>query len=106
MNTDKKYNGWTNWETWSFNLHWDNNFTEDAQRSYDDAEADSTFTKEENAAFSLIETIKSCAEEMLDMEPVKNPWIQDIVSGYMSEVNFHEIAKAYIDSVEKEEIAA
>lgn len=106
MQTDKKYNGWTNWETWSFNLHWDDSFTEDAERAYEEAEADSTFTKEENAAFALADYIKATAEEMIDSAENKpNLWMQDIVNGYMSEVNFHEIARHYIDEVEKEEAA-
>lgn len=106
MKTDTKYNGWTNWETWSFNLHWDDAFSEDAQRAYDEAESDSTFTREENAAFLLADCIKEIAEETIDSAENKpSLWTQDIINGYMSEVNFHEIARHYIDEVEKEQAA-
>ena len=108
--TDKKYNGWTNWETWSFNLHWDDAFSEDAQMFYDASEANKTFTREEQAALDLAASIKETAEQSLEDQGIygakSNLWMQDMVNGYISEVNFYEIAKNYIDETEKESEAA
>lgn len=103
--TNKKYNGWTNWETWNCNLHFDGSFEEQAQECYDDAEADSTFSRDENAAIGLKDLIEEMVREHAESEKV-NPFVQDMVSGYLSEVNFYEIAKAYIESVDKESEAA
>lgn len=99
MTNDKKYNGWTNWETWNCNLHFDGNFEEEAHRFYNEAESDKTFTKKENAALALKDYIKESVKEYAEYDVKVNPFIQDMINGYLSEVNFYEIAKAYIESV-------
>lgn len=104
--TDKTYNGWTNWETRIANLHWANNFEEQAQEAWDQSEADTTFSREENAAFDLAKTIEATMEEGMDeMVSSDNPWINDILTGYHQSINFHEIAKAYISNLDKEQAA-
>lgn len=104
--TEKTYNGWTNWETWNFNLHWAYAFTEDADRAYEEAEANSTFTREEQATIDLAHMIESMVEDSMDTpDRERNPWEQDIINGYMREINYHEVARHYIDEVEKEQAA-
>ena len=105
--TDTKYNGWTNYETWNTNLHFDDSFTEEAQEFYDDAKADDTFTREENAAFALAKRIKETVEEITcEGMDSSRPFISDIINGFLSSVNYHEIAKHYIEECDKEESEA
>lgn len=105
--TDTKYNGWTNWETWATNLHFDCSFEEDAQTCYDESEADETFSREEKAAFALAERIQETVTEFATSEGYdKNLFVQEIINGFLSSVNWYEVAKGYIESVEKEEQAA
>lgn len=104
--TRNEYNGWYNYETWSFNLHWDDAFREDAQMFYDASEASKSFTKAEQAAINLSEHMRDMAQEILDQLTPKNPWVQDMISGAFSEINFHEIAKHYIEKIEAEQEAA
>ena len=102
--TRKEYNGWYNYETWLFNLHWDSSFTEDAQDAWDNAEACKTFTREEQAALDLADRIKTIAEEVTDEAARQtNPWILDLVNGAFSEINFHEIAQHYIAELDTAE---
>ena len=101
--TKKEYNGWFNYETWLFNLWHDSAFTDYAEECYSNAEADSTFTGEENATFALSDQIKDFSEEMLPEEIMpKNGFLSDLIGAGLQEINFHEIAKHYIDCVEKE----
>ena len=97
------YNGWHNYETWLFNLWYDNAWEDDAQRCWDEAEADDTFTREENAAFALKDSIEGFAEEFATEGVPEAGFIADLVRASMQEVNFLEIAKHYIAEVEREE---
>lgn len=107
MTQDRKYNGWTNWETWNCNLHFDGSFQDQAQECYDETVACKTFTREENAAFALKDIIEETIKEYAyQTEGSDNGFLGDMVGGYLSEVNWYEIAKAYIESVDKESEAA
>jgi hypothetical protein len=102
--TRKEYNGWYNYETWLFNLHWDSSFTEDAQDAWNSAEADKFFTREERAALDLADRIKNTAEEVTDEAArMTNPWILDLVNGAFSEIKIHEIAQHYIADLDTAE---
>lgn len=107
--TDKKYNGWTNWETWSTNLNFDDSFSEEAQECYNEAEAKDNFSREDNAAFTLADRIKETVEELTLEDTSYNQqssFVKDILNGFFSSVNYHEIAKNYIAEVDKEESEA
>jgi hypothetical protein len=105
MKTDP-YNGWTNYETWNANLWLTNdegsyNYCVDtAQECYDKAEEDQSFSREEKAAFALAEILKELFEEQVE-ERVSSgetgSWILDALYGYISEVNWHEIATSLIE---------
>ncbi len=101
--TRKEYNGWYNYETWLFNIHWDSSFTEDAQEIWNNAEAGEFLTREENAAHDLADCMKDTAEEYTQDALPKNPWIADLVNAAVSEINFYEIAEHYIEEVNKAE---
>ena len=112
MSEERGYNGWTNYETWNIALwmgneegsyhYWD----EQAQRAYDGAEADKTFTREEQVTFALAEQIKTeyndAAQDVLEQGKVQASWISDLLGAALSEVNWHEIAEHLIEEVEKE----
>jgi hypothetical protein len=107
----KEYNGWTNYETWSCKLWLDNDqgsynyWTETAQQAYNDAEASKIFTKEEQAALDLAEMLKAHHEERAEeWMGDQASFFADIFNAALSEVNWHEIAKHYIDETEKEAV--
>jgi hypothetical protein len=105
--TNKKYNGWTNWETWNCNLHFDGSFDDHAQDCWDEAEADSTFSRDESAALALKDIIEEIVREYVyQTEGSDTGLLGDMVGGYLSEVNWYEIAQGYIGSVDKESEAA
>ncbi len=98
----KKYNGWTNYETWRVNLWFDDSFNDDARRCFDDAEADNTFTRTERATLDLADVIKDMVEEMNPITDSASLW-SDLVNGALSEVNWYEIAEQYIENIDKDE---
>lgn len=94
--TDTKYNGWTNWETWLTNLHFDDHFNDRAQEAWASAQADGILGREEVVILTLADGIKEtveeyCAGSLKD----SNPFVADIISGFISTVNFFEIARQY-----------
>ena len=111
----EKYNGWTNYETWNVKL-WMNNdqgsytyYRELSQECYDQAEASErpTFTREEQATLDLSQRLKD------EYETASQDWLKesgksasvwaDLIGAALSEVNWHEIAEALIEDVDKEE---
>src|SRR5262245_63368269 len=110
MSEDKKYNGWTNYETWAVNLWMTNDqgsdeyWRENAQAAYDHAEADQTFTRMERAALDLADVIKENHEEMQEeaLDGAQCSVFVDLLNAAMSEVNWYEIAEAFLSDVEKE----
>lgn len=100
--TRKEYNGWTNYETWAVKLWMDNYdgfWDSSASDAFESAEADDNFTKEENAIYSLGESIKSHHEEVM---PEVQGVFADLLNAAMSEVNWHEIAEALIANAKEE----
>lgn len=107
MATHKEYNGWYNYETWLLKLWIDNEegssryWDEVAQETYDEAEAERSFTREERAALTLSDRLKSEFEEANPLADQASFWC-DMINAALSEVNWYEIATHYIDDVEKE----
>ena len=108
--TEKTYNGWTNYETWNVKLWMDNDegsynyWTEQAQEKYDEAEADGTFTREEQATLDLSDALKDYFEQEMAEIQATGMWV-DLLGAALSEVNWHEIAEHMIEDVDKEEEA-
>ena len=100
----KRYNGWTNYETWNVTLWFDNDsseyWAETAQECFDNAQADQTFTREENATFALSHSMKELVEENT---PTVTGMYADLLNASLSEVNWHEIAEHFIEEVDKDE---
>jgi len=110
---DKKYNGWTNYETWLVKAYIDND--EGTQRYWLDvardcwrrSEPEPYFTRKENAAFELRDHLKStaynAASDLADAARAyagsMHQMLGDLLRAAISEVNFQEIASHLIDDV-------
>lgn len=111
---DRKYNGWTNYETWNVALWMSNDcgsddyYRETAQEVYDVSEAETCsdgsvlFTRDERATLSLADRLKDEHEERQSELTGVSGVFADLLSAAMSEVNWYEIAEHYIDDVDKE----
>jgi hypothetical protein len=112
MSEDKKYNGWTNYETWNVAL-WIGNegssryWAEQAEHAWKEAEATSTWTREESAVFALADSLKAEFEEgkenLLETAKAECTVWADLLGAALSEVNWREIAEHYIADVDKTE---
>jgi hypothetical protein len=104
----ERYNGWTNYETWLVNLWMDNEqgsqefFREQARDEYLHADADGTFTKAENARFGFADWLQDHHEATRPEMPTCGVYY-DLLSGALSEVNWNEIARHYIEAIVEEE---
>ncbi len=90
MSTDKTYNGWTNYETWSVNLWLDNDgasFEEEAKQCWDE--------DSDSATYDLSKIIQERVEEMNPLND-QNNMFSDLLSAALSEVNWFEIAEHII----------
>ena len=111
---ERKYNGWTNYETWNVKLLMDNEqgsynyYGEIAQECYDAAEPSDSprFTKDEQATLDLSARLKD------EYETAMHDWLEeskksasvwaDLLGAALSEVNWHEIAENLMGDVGKE----
>lgn len=91
--TDTKYNGWTNWETWNFNLWFDEYFCTDAEQCLADAKGDKG-----EAATALAEIISDSTDSLL--EPPSKGFLADVCMQALQAVNFQEIAEMYLSDCE------
>ncbi len=102
--THKKYNGWTNYETWLVSL-WMNNdegsyryWQETAEKLWDDKDRDS-----DAFCIAMADRLKDEHETLASEKTGDSGWIADLVNAALSEVNWYEIAEHYVaDLPEKE----
>ena len=96
---DNKYNGWTNYETWNFNL-WITNEESDYSHALELA-----FDSEHK--YELSKKLESWAEDMADDVfsscEHTHGFINDIVNSSIREVNFSQVAEHLWDEVHDEE---
>ena len=81
---DNKYNGWTNYETWNFNL-WITNKESDHSVALELA-----FDSEN--PYELSKKLEEWAEDMASECKIISGFISDIVNSSIKEVNFYEVA--------------
>ena len=84
-----KYNGWTNYETWNFNL-WITNEEEDYSHALELAEDSEN---EYELSKRLEEWAEDMAEDVLTSYEYAHGFIRDMISSSVQEVNFYEVAK-------------
>jgi hypothetical protein len=103
---DETYNGWTNYETWNCKLWIDNDqgsqefWREAAKEAFDDSQRSGLFTREENAAVRLMDSLKDYHEANMPDLPEAS-FYTDIFNAALSQVNWYEIAKSLIDSLKE-----
>lgn len=106
MSDDKKYNGWNTYETWLVNLWIDGNeyINEMAQETYNEAEASTWNTKEEQARIDLADRLQAYVEELQEMEENKPSGLfADLLNSAMREIDWYDLAESYLSEVDKEE---
>jgi hypothetical protein len=102
----RKYNGWTNYETWlcaSFLLNDEGAheyWTERARETYRWARPPSYSTKLETAKYELAKAMK---EDHLERMPEVEGFFGGIMLAGLKEVNFDEIAGHYFDDIDEDE---
>jgi hypothetical protein len=94
-----KYNGWTNYETWNFNL-WITNEESDYNHALELAE-------DSKDRYELSKKLESWAEDMADdvlrSYEYAHGFIKDMVNSSVKEVNFYEVAEHLWDEIHEEE---
>jgi hypothetical protein len=82
------YNGWTNWETWKVNLE----ILDGLDASDLNIE---NYTQDEY--YEAGQVIEEWVSESIGHEFTSDGFVRGIVSGFMSDVNWSELAKGIID---------
>ncbi len=107
-----RYEGWTNYETWAVHL-WLTNEQGDYHYWREQAETHicnapkaqqvevQIWTVAQAARFGLADQLR---EEIEDASPIKEPSVYtDLLGAAISNVNWHEVAQAFIDEVQESE---
>jgi len=109
MTTEKTYNGWTNYETWNVALWIDNDHGSYSywrgvmQEIYDDEtdEDDSHTERIDEAAIMLADRLK---DEINEGAPdLGASCYSDLLGAALSEVNWDEIARNWLDEIDEPE---
>jgi hypothetical protein len=105
---EERYNGWTNYATWNIALWLGNEegsysyWRERTQQAYDDAEAEGTFTRKEQAALDLSRQLQDEIEEGNPLADQPSMY-SDLLGSAISDCNWYEIAENWLEDVEEEE---
>ncbi len=106
----ESYNGWTNYETWAVHLWLTNEqgsyfyWQEQARSHIEDAPGSQQvrggiWTEEQAARFGLADQFR---EELEDGQPIQGASVySDLLSSVLDDVNWSEIAQAFIDEAEE-----
>lgn len=105
--TDEGYQGWKNHATWAVALHLDNDqggqdlilndYIPEIREESKSAEnvTDDIWTADEYVKFTLADRLRSDVEDAA--EEVSNPMLKDVLDGALSDVDWAEIAKSFIE---------
>ena len=100
MPTEKRYNGWTNYETWAVKLWMDNDegsyhYWQDVTRqTWKDAEATQYADRSTIARMALADTLKNEHEEAL---PKLQGFASDLLTAALGDVDWYEIANSLLE---------
>ena len=84
-----KYNGWTNYETWNFNLHITNE-----ESDYETALEMAFDSEHEHELSNRLESwAEDMADDVLRSYEYAHGFIKDMVNSSVKEVNFYEVAE-------------
>lgn len=98
MTIENTYNGWTNYETWLTNLHFEN-------FDFSDYKEDGTFEgmNEEEIRDWVADYIETTIEEFcfgqLELGRVENLFITDVLSQFLKSVDWENIADSYLEDL-------
>lgn len=102
----KEYNGWTNYETWCVHL-WltndqetDSYWRENAESFFVPDEKHDVFTPSESARYRLADTLKNQITDAAQVDELQGTMYQDLLGAAISEVNWPEIANAFLEDVQ------
>jgi len=94
--TNTTYNGWTNYETWLANLHFDNfdfqDFIDDGV--FDDMDIDDVRIWIADYIENLIDEIVTC-----DVVSIQNTFINDMLNASIRSIDYRDLADHYCDDV-------
>lgn len=104
------YNGWTNYETWNVKLWQDNEepsyryWKATAAEVWEETSAEKPFTHSENARRVLANRLQN---EVTDGNPLADAasMYSDLMGAALSEINWAEIANAWLEECEGYEYA-
>jgi len=105
----KEYNGWHNYETWCVNLWLTNDqgtdefWREQAQEMFQRATSkhSANFTPSEQDRFDLADSLKDSLEDEENCPALAQANVYcDLIRAALSEVNWAEIANAFLEDVE------
>ena len=115
MTEDTTYNGWKNHATWCVNLHLSNDeplYRETLERTAETLKnpphLSEYWNEEQTARYNVADMLKDWIEEMTTMSQwwretqrgeVTRLLIQDLIGGYLSDVDWHELADVWIGQV-------
>jgi hypothetical protein len=96
--TDTTYNGWTNYETWLTNLHFENfdfeEFVDDG--SFDLLDRDEIKTWISNY---IQESVEEYAYGDIELGTPNRLFITDMIQSFLGEVDWDDLADHYCDDV-------
>ena len=104
--TEQGYNGWANYETWCVNLWLSNDqgtqehCEEMAQDAWDNAEGGKYLTRLEVATRALAGMLRDEQEEAASELTGNSSMFSDLLTAALGEVNWDEIAKAFLECVD------
>ena len=106
----KEYNGWTNYETWLVKLWLDNDqgaaeyWEEEAREAMQDVVEKDTFSADDlrnSAAYDLADRLKDWHENYVEeVMPSPAGFLNDLINSALSEVNWEEIARHYVEEID------
>ena len=103
--SDKRYSGWTNYETWLVALWADNDeatyrhHQRLAQQTWDASKTDSTFSRREHATLDLAKSLRTEIEDAHPLTDHATLWA-DLMGAALAEVNWYEIAEQLIQELQ------
>lgn len=93
MNTENRYNGWTNYETWRVNLE-----------IFDGMDAREHFSidAEDGDAYRLSKALEEYANDAIDECGSREGLAVDYARAFLSHVNWYEIAEHMLEDIKAE----